>query len=537
MFRIRLLSLPALTLSFAASLAGCARQGVLVGPTTTLTIAQIQEPRSLNPLYLDGYNANEINGLLYSFLTTYDVHGNSIPQAAAVVPTVGNGGISKDGLTYTFHVRKGVRWQDGAPLTSQDVAFTFHAIMDPKNNALSTYGYDAVAWVRTPDPYTIVVHLKYRLTPFVTYFFGGNSNYTILPSHILRQYPDLNHVPFNEAPVGSGPYRLVEWSRGDHMTFAANPSYFLGAPKIPRIVIDFIPSSQTIMNEMETGEVNAIFLADVSQIARLRALPSHRIVTSATTMFGTVLFNTTAPLVDDPVVRRAFAMAIDRRSMVDKIMHGVYDPETGMRGLFTWAYDPTVRNLPYDPSAARAMLQADGWRAGPNGVLEKDGKPLTIQMLFQTGSTIVGDLVNVIAAYERAIGIQVQLKGLTSFALTDPSGPLYNGRYQTSFFGEMSQADPDARWILGCSQRAPHGFNFMRYCNPAVDAVMDRAGATFSQRTRRADYRFVQEQLLVDVPIDFLYQVVEVDVIPSDLSGYRSSMYTSPYTFVNEWRL
>lgn len=526
---------PAL-LALLCALQGCARTGGAQGPTTTLTIAQMAEPRSMNPLYLDGYIAGEINGLLFSFLTTYDLSGNTIGQAARV-PTVENGGISRDGLTYTFHLRHDIRWQDGAKLTSRDVAFTYDAIMNPRNNTLSTYGYDAVAWVRTPDPYTVVVHLKYRLAPFVTYFFGGNSNYPILPAHVLAQYPDLNHVPFNADPVGSGPYRLVEWSRGDHMTFAADPSYYLGAPHIPRIVIDFIPNSETIMNELTTGEVNAVFFADVSQIARLRALPAHRIQTSSTTLFGTILFNTTSEYLDDPKVRRAFAIAIDRDSMVRKITQGVYDPATGMRGLFSWAFDPSAGNVPYDPAAASALLASDGWSPGPNGVLHKNGAPLVVQLLFATGSTFSSDFANVIAGYERAIGISVQLKGLSPDALTDPSGPLYSGKYQASLFTEESQADPDARWILGCSQRAPHGFNFMRYCNPKVDAVFESAAATFDMRERKSDYAFVQRRLLADLPIDFLYQVVEVDVVPDRLRDYEASMYTSPYTFVNQWRL
>jgi peptide/nickel transport system substrate-binding protein len=524
-----------LLLVLAAVLQSCSRATYV--STNALVIAQIQEPRSMNPLYLDGYIASEIDALLFSFLTTYDERGNTIPQAVTEVPTLENGGISRDGLTYTFHLRAGLRWQDGAPLTSRDVAFTYAAIMNPKNNALSTYGYDAVAWVRTPDARTVVVRLKYRLTPFVTYFFGGNSNYPILPAHILERYSNLNDVPFNGDPVGSGPYRLTDWSRGDHMTFEANPYYYLGPPRVRRIVIDFIPDSQTIFNELDTGEVNAVFLADVSLLPRFRMLRAERIVTSSTTIFETLLFNTTSQVFADARTRRAFAMAIDRRALTEKLTHGVYDAHTGMRGLFTWAYDPTAGNLPYDPAGASALLASEGWHRGSDGILRRDGQRFVVQLLFPTGSVVANSLAAMIAAYEQAIGIGVQLKSLTPVALTSPSGPLYNGRYQVSLFSELSQADPDARWILGCSQRAPHGFNFMRYCNRRIDALFKRASATFSVGERKRDYAIVQRQLLSDVPIDFLYQVVEIDVIPRRLRGYQQSMYTSPYTFVYRWRL
>lgn len=535
MTRYRLLV--ALLLILTTPLNACSRTRTARISSGALIVAQIQEPRSLNPLYLDGYTAGEVDALLFSFLTTYDLRGNTIPQVVTEVPSVANGGISRDGLVYTFHLRPGIRWQDGAPLTSRDVAFTYAAIMNPKNNALSTYGYDAVAWVRTPNLRTVLVRLKYRLTPFVTYFFGGNSNYPILPAHILDRYADLNNVSFNGDPIGSGPYRLVEWARGDHMTFEAIPNYYLGSPSVRRIVVDFVPDTQTMLNELRTGEIDAVFLADVSLLPRFRMLRQYRIQTSSTTIFETLLFNTTSVLFRDAAARRAFAMAIDRRAIVGKLTHGVYNPRTGMRGLFTWAYDPSAGNVPYDPARASALLGSDGWSRGSDGILRKNGRRFAVQLLFSTGSVVSNSIAAMIAAYEQAVGIEVQLKSLAPAAMTSPSGPLYGGRYQVALFLEMSQADPDARWILGCSQRAPHGFNFMRYCNTGVDRLFERAAATFSVAERKRDYAVVQRQLLADMPIDFLYQVVEIDVVPRQLHGYRQSMYTSPYTFVYRWRL
>jgi peptide/nickel transport system substrate-binding protein len=533
----RLRSLAALLLVALPLLSGCTRGGAGSTTSDSLTIAQIQEPRSLNPLFLDGYVASEIDALLFSFLTTYDLDGHIIPQAVQTVPTISNGGISRDGLTYTFHLRHDVRWQDGVQLTSRDVAFTYDAIMNPENNTLSRYGYDAVAWVRTPDRYTVVVHLKYRLSPFITYFFGGNSNYPILPAHILAKYPNLNEVSFNSDPIGSGPYRFVEWAHGDHISFAADRSYYLGAPTIKTITLQFVPDTQTIINELRTNEISAYFFADVSHIAELQTIAGHRLQKAQTTQFGTILFNTTSPIFRDVRMRQAFAFAIDRRSLTDKITHGIDNPDTPMRSLFTWAFDPAAGNVPYDPSRAEALLSSMGWHRGPDGIRVKNGKRLEVELLYYVGSVFATTLANVVVAYERTVGISVSLKALTAYALTSPTGPLYRGKFQASVFGEESQADPDARWILGCDQRAPNGFNFMRYCNPQVDALFERAAASQNVAYRKRIYAIVQRRLLEDLPIDFLYQVVEVDVVPDNLSGYESSMYTSPYTFVNQWRL
>jgi len=524
-------------LAFAAALTGCNRPGLGAPADNTLTIAQIQEPRSLDPLYLDGYVSGEINGLVYSYLTTYDMRGGMIPQLATVVPTIRNGGISRDGLHVTFHLRHGVRWQDGAPLTSRDVVFTYNAIMNPKNNTLSRYGYDLIRSVTAPNAYEVRLTLKKPVAAMVSYFFGGNSNYGILPAHLLERYPSLNNVAFNAAPIGSGPYSVVEWRRGDHITFAANPTYFLGKPAIPRIEIKFVPDAQTINNELRTGEVNEVFLADVSHIGELRGIPQHHLVKSATTEFGTLQIDTEDPVMSDVAVRRALAMSIDRAALTRKLFRGIYNPNTAMQSLFTWAYDPSAGTIPYDPAQARRILEADSWHAGTDGVRVKNGKRLDVSLLGISGSVTLSSLATQITAYAAAVGIRLHLRTLTPFVITSPAGPLYQGRFQVSQFTEMSQADPDATWIIGCDQRAPHGFNFTRYCDAQTQVLLDDAATTFDRKRRLHDYALVQRRLVQMQPMIFLYQVKEVDVVPDWIAGYEQSMYTSPYTFVYKWKI
>jgi peptide/nickel transport system substrate-binding protein len=467
----------------------------------------------------------------------YDTHGGMIPQVAAQVPTLQNGGISHDGLHITYHLRHDVRWQDGAPLTARDVVFTFNAIMSPRNNTLSRYGYDDVASIRAVDPYTVRLTLKKPMAEIVSEFLGGDSNYGILPAHLLERYASLNEVPFNAAPVGSGPYRVVEWQRGDHITFAANPHYFLGKPAIPRIVIKFVPDAQTITNELRTGEVNEVFLGDVSHIAELRAIRDHHLVESATTQFGTLQVNTEDPVTGDVAVRRALAMAIDRRALTQKIFKGVFDPDSALQGLFTWAYDPSAHLPPYDPAQARAVLDADGWHMGPDGVRVKNGKRLDISLLGISGSAASSSLITQISAYAGAIGMRLHIRTLTPMLITSPAGPLYQGKFQVAQFTEESQVDPDAAWIIGCDQRAPHGFNFTRYCDPKTQALLDDGSSTFDRARRLRDYALVQRRLIAAQPMIFLYQVKEIDVVPDWLRGYTPSMYTSPYTFVYNWKI
>jgi peptide/nickel transport system substrate-binding protein len=358
-------------------LAGCARAGHPPTHAGALVIAIPQEPASLNPLYLEGILSYTIGELGYSYLTNYDSRGSVVPDLAAV-PTLENGGISAGGMRVTYRLRHHLTWQDGAPLTSRDVRFSYRAIMNPSNAISSRYGYDQVASVETPDAYTAVVILKHPYSPIVSYFFGGDSNYPILPAHLLARYANLNRVAYDAAPIGSGPYRLSRWVRGDRLNLEANERYYAGKPAIARIGLRFVRDSSTTIDQLLTGEVDATFFADVSRIATLRTIPNHRVVVTPVPYFYAMPFNVTDPVVKDPTVRRAFALAIDRHALVDKVSHGLYDADTGMRGLFTWAFDPRAGNVPYDPQRARALLVRDGWIDGPGETRVKRGRRLAV---------------------------------------------------------------------------------------------------------------------------------------------------------------
>ncbi len=515
--------------------AACSKAGI---PTqsnrATLIVAVPAEPVSLNPLYLEGELGYVVSELGYSYLTNYDAHGNVVPDLASQVPTLRNGGVSHDGTRITYRLRRGVRWADGTALTSRDVAFTYRAIMSPANNIPSRYGYDQVAGIEVPDERTVVVRLRRAYSPIVSYFFGGDSNYPVLPAHLLARLPNLNHATFNDAPVGSGPYAFARWSRGDYITASANPSYFAGRPAIDRITLRFLHDSSTTVAQLTTREVDATFFADVTRIATLREIPDHRIVVTPVPYFYALLFNITDPLAGDGAVRRAFARAIDRRALVAKMTHGLYDADTGMRGLFTWAFDPHLGNLPYDPRAAERALASDGWIPGPDGIRIKGGRRLELEIALRTGMEIDAGFATLIAAQERAVGIDVTLKQYAREQFLALGGPITQGRYQVALYGYQSSYDPDVSWLLACSQRGPHGFNDARYCNTAVDRALREASSSFDRATRSRDYRFVQRQVLTDVPYDFLCQISEVDVIPSILMGYDPPLL-SPFRTVARW--
>jgi peptide/nickel transport system substrate-binding protein len=519
------------------ALAACTREGASYQShrSATLVVAVPQEPVSLNPLYLEGPTAYTYSGLMYSYLTNYDSNGNIVGDLAAQVPTVANGGISRDGTQLTYHLRRNARWQDGYPVTARDVVFTYHAVMNPSNTVGYRYGYDRVSSVRAADDYTVVVTLKYPFSPIVSFFFGGDSNYPILPAHLLQKYGSLDHVAFNSQPVGSGPFRLARWERGDHLEFSANGEYYRGKPGLRRLILPFITNDATTLNELRTGEVDAAFSVNASQIAELRSIPDHKILITPVPYFYGLSFNMEDPLIGDLNIRRAFALAIDRRTLVSKISLGLYDPDTGPRGLFTWAYDPTVKTASYDPKRAAQLLSDDGWILGPGGIRMKNRAPLKIQLAFPAGDDIMARFGVAIAAAERAVGIEVSTKTYARAQFQAVDGPILQGHYQVGLYNYQASYDPDASWLLGCDQRSPRGFNEARYCSAEVDAALKRGVTSFDRAARIAAYRDVQERIARDLPYYFVCQISEVDVIPSQLTGYARPLLT-PFASAWRWR-
>lgn len=531
MRRLLLLALCATLLAGA----GCTkREAQRPREAGTLIVALRQEPTSLDPLLLEGTNAYTFGELLYSYLTTYDANGRIVPDVARDVPSPANGGVSADGTRLTFHLRRGVRWDDGAPLTARDVVFTYRAIMSPANNVSTRFGYELISSIAAPDPYTVVITLHRPYAPIIGDFFGGDSNYPILPAHLLARAPSLNHVPFNAAPVGSGPYRLESWSRGDRITLRANAGYYAGTPRIAHLDLPIEPDDSTTIERLQTGEVDAAFDQDASRIVQLRSIPHHRVVVTPVPYFYALAFNLSDPLLSDLAIRKALAMAIDRRTLTRKISGGVFDADTAMRGLFTWAFDAHVSQAPFDPAQAAAVLTRDGWIAGADGIRVKNGRRLSLQLSFANGEDITTRFAVAIAAAARAAGIELILRGYDRNQYLAHDGPLLGGRYQISLYDYQGTGDPDPTWLLGCSERAPNGFDIARYCSTYVDSLLARAAASYDRAQRIALYARVQERIATDLPYDFLCQISEVDVVPDDLGGFARPLL-SPFNSASSW--
>ncbi len=524
------LLLAALTLGPAA----CTRAGGGdAARGNVLNIASTVSPNTLNPILSTQQAEVQAEALALDPLIATAPDGRDVPVLAERVPTSENGGISRDGRSIVYHLRRGVVWQDGAPFTSRDVAFTWSAIMNPKTAVATRHGYDDVVRVDTPDSYTAIFRLKRRFAPAVhTFFAASDAPLEILPAHLLARYRDLNDVPFNARPIGTGPYRIVRWQRGDRIEYAANERYFLGKPHIARIVLHFVPDENTAIDEMRAGEIDWFVGASPRVYPQLERVAGVSVRLVPFNGVDSIMFNTQREPFSDARLRRAVGLAIDKPQLVRKVTYDTTLPATEDVPSFMWAFEPHAGTSRGDLAAALALLTRAGWRPGSDGIRTKNGRRLTLGLAFRTDSLTDRNRGVVIASMLHAAGIDVHLKGYTTALLYGPAsenGILASGHYDAGLMTWYAGVDPDDSTQLTCDQVPPNGYNWSRYCNRALDAAEAAALSHYDRATRKRAYASVQEALARDAPYVYLWWPRQIEAVTTRLRNFR------PNGIVEDW--
>lgn len=490
-----------------------------------LRVALQQDLKNLNPLLASNTTDVLLARLMFEPLITADPKGNPVPMLVTVVPNLKNGGISQNGLTITYHLRKDVKWTDGVALTSKDVLFSWQAIMNSSNNVISRNGYDLVKSIDTPDSYTVVVHLKQKFSPFVNTFFAeSDSPMEIVPEHILAKYPNVNQIPFNNEPtVSDGPFRFAEWSRGDHITLTRNDAFFLGKPKLQRIILKIIPDENTSVNLLKTHGIDWIFQASIDNYPAIKDIPDTKIVWFIPNGYEYLQLNTQRPFLQDVRVRRAIAYAIDKQRLVDSLTFGQDQVATADEPPWLWSYDPSLKPYPHDVAKARALLEQAGFTPGPDGYMRKSGQRLTLVLVSDNSNATRRKVVVELQAMLAQAGIHAEIKffpGEQLFAPAGEGGILQNGKFDLSSTGWFAGIDPDNSSQYTCQNVAPAGYNYTRYCSPAMDALQAMALSNYDRATRKIAYAKIQQLLMSDVPAIFYWYDRYMEPVSIDFKGF-----------------
>jgi len=510
----------ALALAFA--LAACARHAP--NADQTLRAGFATEPHSLNPIAQQNGQELVIDRLFSDTLTTFDSTGNVVvPILAARVPSRGNGDVSADGKTIVFHLRRGVRWQDGAPFTSADVAFTYAQVMNPRNDVVSRFGYDDVRSLDMPDAYTVRLRLFHPFAPIVTTFFGdANTPYGILPQHLLSGYASLENIPFNALPIGTGPFRVVSWRRGDRIELDANPDYFRGRPGLAHITLLFSRNEQTLVTQARSHEIDWAAELSPATAPEARNIAGYHVVLVPQNRWYGISFNMDRAVVRDLRVRRAIEMSIDKKALARNLTYDTALPATQDLPSFLWA-SPKLPPSRYDPIRARVLMARAGFTPA---------RPLHLEVAFNVSDQTARKAIVVLQSALAATGVALEPKGYPNEMLTGPAstgGIMESGRFDVVLARILNGPEPDNSAEYTCAAVAPKGYNFARYCPQEMERLQRIATTSYDRGVRRRAYSQIETLLESDLPQIPLWWPRDVHIVADRVKNF------APNPFVETW--
>ena len=508
-----------------------------------LVIGMQQEPEILNEAVNSMVAGVYVCNLIFSKFVKHNDRMELVSDLIEEIPTVENGGVSRDYLTYTYHIRRNARWHDGAPVTSYDAKFSYEVMVHPGINVETRQGWDIVDRVDTPDSHTVVFHLREVYANFVGDCFYDES---VLPKHLLEGSlgPDFQNAPFHRHPVGSGPFVFKEWVSGSHITVTANRDYYGEGPFLDEIVITFVPDGNALVMQLETGEVQGVDNAPNALLGVISRLSAERLYQNPALFNEHLDLNCENPILADRRVRRAIALATDRREISERIYDDVWIPAYGddhpKSPYYTTAVE-TVNVL--DRRRAETLLRQAGWvdRDG-DGIREKNGKPLRLVISTTTGNQNRERTELVLREQYRGVGIDLAIKNhhpSVLYASYDEGGVLRSGAFDMALYAALCPPDPSNK-EGSYSERfiPPMGQNFTRIRSAELTRLLAEGSRAVRFADRRRIYDSVSVLVAEEAPVVPLLWVTQLDAMPAALRNYRPNPTQSGDTWnANEWWL
>jgi peptide/nickel transport system substrate-binding protein len=488
-----------------------------------LRFAAGSDIQSLNPLISSSINEDYLTQLCMAYLTRADRRGNAtVPELATEVPSRENGGVSRDGKTIIWHLRHGARWSDGAPFTADDVVFTTKLILDPSAAVADTDGWNLITKIDEPDTYTVVYHLRSPYSTFATTFFFA-AGVSVLPKHLLRSVRNLRTASYNALPVGIGPFRFQSWKRGESVVMVRNPYYFRGRAKLDRIVFKIVPDASTMLTQLRTHELDLWIDVPPHLYPQVRAIEGFDGIATPSTTYDHLDFNLTNPILADVRVRRALRLAVDRRAIVNKVQHGLYQLD---ESVVTPAspYHIDLPLVPFDIAKADALLDSAGWKRGKDGVRVKGRARLHLTFVQKVGQPDFESELELIRNSWQLIGVELTVKRYLAsqlFATAQDGGIIFGGKFDVARFGWESTPDEDLASIYACDSLPPVGQNDPHWCDREATAAMDDAKIEYHQKARAKDLAVVQRRVYDQVPTVVLDASRQLSAYNDDLKNWH----------------
>ena len=479
---------------------------------STLVVSMAADPTGLDPEAVLNNTSGFVMATIYDGLTRYK------PGTVEVEPGLAQSwDISSDGLTYTFHLRKGVKFQDGSPVNAAAIVENLDRQLkkDDPNYIFNTgpvqsyldFTYGSMTSYRAVDDSTVEMKLKApsaALLASLAMVWNG----VVSPTAVAKYGKD-----FRNHPVGSGPFIFREWRERDQVALDANPNYWKGKPKVDHLVFKEYPDAQAGLLALKRGDVQIMGDVATPVIGSIKSDPNLELLTQpGLAVNGMAMPNEVAPF-NDKRVRQALNYAVDKNAINKALYSGLATTLVSPLPEAQWGFDKSLKGYPYDPAKAKELLAAAGVKPG-----------LKVELL--TYSTPRGynpagaDLAVALQGYLQKVGVEASVRKLDigAFLAQTRSGK-FEGMFVTGFSGDNGDPDNFLNALFNSSQ-IPVG-DTSHYKNPEVDKEMDAAAREPDFNKRVAMYKTIQRQIMEDAPWVFINSVLQVRAIRKNVKGFQ----------------
>lgn len=503
--------------------------------------------------------AENVESYIAEPLIGTDDQGQYFPQLVEEVPSVENGLVSEDGLTVIYKLKSGILWSDGEPLTSEDIKFTWEAIVDPDSGASTTTGYKDIESIETPDELTAILHFSKPHAAFLSLFPF------IMPKHYCGEPADMFNWEYNQKPIGTGPFKMVEWVPGSHVVLERNDLYREeGKPYIDQMIFQFVPNTDTALIMLQSGEADIIYGATIDQVPALRLRDNIVIDAKPSRWVEGLWLNRSQPddgigdaepphpILGDVRVRQALAYAIDRQRIIDNLLYGLSQPGTSI--ITTgWARNNDLEPWPYDMDAAKQLLDEAGWtdedgdgiREAHGAMYAEDGTKLSLRYQAATGVQLREQVQQLVVEDAAAVGIELRIDNAASTVVMgswEAGGTRKTGNFDIIQYATGVRIDPQELMEgfyhsrnIPTAENNGGGYNYSRISDPELDKILEAAGATFDQEERAEYFRQAQEIVVESCVNIYLYDDLDVQVYNSKIQGWRHNIFLKQGWNSQDW--
>jgi peptide/nickel transport system substrate-binding protein len=510
-----------------ATLFGCSNGSAATVAFGTLHLGGLGgKPTIINPILTDRSISQALVQLIFNSLVRLNKEMLPEPDLAE------SWDISDDGLTYTFHLRKGVKFHDGVELTSEDVKFTYESAANPRIGCNWRDYFEDVMKYEAPDKYTFRITLKEPCASLLS-----RLREYIAPKHLLEG-KDIHTAEFNYHPVGTGSFRFREWTNDDKIILTANPDYYEGRPAIDKIIATGYDSPEKQWGPFMRGEIDIAFFLSKEDFEIARRDPDFVTYTFPSPYTYGLEYNPEHPFFIDKKIRQAIGYAINTREIINKMENGYGMPSTGPFMPGVWSYNPEIKPIEYNPQKALALLKDAGWSLNKKGILEKDGNEFRILMLVNNKAREGAMLARMIYIDLYKIGIRMDIK---DFDPNKAGEPEYKklveeaGIYVNAFIIMTDPTEIARDWD---SRQKVRATKLWQYQNPEIDKLFDMGQVTSNINERKRIYHRIHSIIFEEQPVSFLYFFYHLGAVNGSFQN-TDGLFTPlmPFWKIKDWKI